>query len=169
MLPISILLPNGAIFRVVLHDMILSTAIQLFAEGIALAEGFYVAGSRAARNHNPGNLTQDITGTGIGMDGMFVVYANDNDGWEALYRQVELILTNTSGIYNSQMTLRQIGQKYASTSTPTEQLNWAINVASKLGIDIDTPVFALLTTATIGIGVLIAAGVLIWYLTKEKN
>jgi hypothetical protein len=149
--------------------MILSTAIQLFAEGIALAEGFYVVGSRAARNHNPGNLTLDITGTGIGMDGMFIVYDNDNDGWEALYKQVEMILTNTSGIYNSQMTLRQIAEKYASTSTPNERLNWAINVASKLGIDINTPVSTLLTTgAAIGVGVLFLIG-LFWYFTKEKK
>lgn len=150
--------------------MILTTAIQLFAEGIALAEGFFVAGSRAARNHNPGNLTKDITGTAVGTDGMFIVYANDNDGWDALRRQVELILTNASSIYNSQMTLRQIAQKYASTSTPTDQLNWAINVASKLGIDIDTPVATLITEAatTIGIGVLLI-GLLILYLTKERK
>lgn len=150
--------------------MILSAAIQLFSEGIALAEGFFVIGSRAARNHNPGNLTKDITGTAVGTDGMFVVYANDNDGWDALRRQVELILTNASSIYNSSMTLRQIGQKYASTSTPDEQLNWAINVASKLGIDIDTPVSTLIATAatTIGIGVLVLA-LLIMYLTKEKH
>lgn len=150
--------------------MILSAAIQLFAEGIALAEGFFVTGSRAARNHNPGNLTKDITGTAVSKDGMFVVYANDNDGWDALRRQVELILTDASSIYNSQMTLRQIGQKYASTSTPQDQLNWAINVASKLGIDIDTPVSTLITTAatTVGLGVLVLF-VLLWYFNKEKN
>lgn len=148
--------------------MILSTAIRLFAEGIASAEGFFVAGSRAARNHNPGNLTLDITDTGVGNDGMFVVYGNDNDGWAALHRQVELILTDASTIYNSQMTLREIGQKYASTSTPNEQLNWAINVAARLGIDIDTPVSTLLATATTSIGILIVFA-LIWYFTKEKR
>jgi hypothetical protein len=149
--------------------MILETAIQLFAEGIAYAEGFFVSGSRAARNHNPGNLTLDITDTAIGKDGMFVVYANDTDGWEALYKQVRLILTDTSSIYNSGMTLRQIGEKYASTSTPDEQVYWAVNVASKLGIDIDTPVSTLLTTAaTIGVGVLLVIG-LIWYFIKEKK
>jgi len=152
--------------------MILSSAIQLFAEGIALAEGWYVSDSRAARNNNPGNLTKDITNTGIGMDGMFVIYANATDGWNALRRQVELILTDTSSIYTSQMTLRQIGQKYASTSTPGEQLNWAINVASKLGIDIDTPVSTLLTSAveTAGIGLgAIAIVLLILYLSKGKK
>jgi hypothetical protein len=150
--------------------MILSTAIQMFSDGIALAEGFYVAGSRAARNHNPGNLTLDITDTGIGKDGMFIVYRNDVDGWNALRRQVELILTDASGVYDSQMTLRQIAQKYASTSTATEQLNWAINVASKLGIDIDTPVSNLIATTatTIGLGVLLVFAAL-WYFNKEKH
>jgi len=150
--------------------MMLSAAIQLFSEGIALAEGFYVAGSRAARNHNPGNMTLDLIGKKIGMDGMFVVYANDADGWANLRRQVEKILTDASGIYDSQMTLREIGQKYASTSPPDEQLAWAINVASRLGIDIDTPVSSLLTTAAtaIGFGVLIVFAVL-WIMTKEKH
>jgi hypothetical protein len=151
--------------------MLLSVAIQTFSEGIALAEGFYVAGSLAARNHNPGNLTLDITGTGVGMEGGFVKYANDSDGWEALRKQVELILTNASQIYNNNMTLRQIGEKYASTSPPDERLNWAINVASKLGIGIDTPVSTLLETAAtvgIGLGILIVFG-LLWYFTKEKK
>ena len=151
--------------------MILSSAIQLFAEGIALAEGFYVSGSRAARNHNPGNITLDITGTGVGMDGMFIVYANDADGWDALRKQVQLILTDTSNIYNSAMTLREIGQKYASTSTPAEQLNWAINVASKLGLDIDTPVSTLLTTAVetgIGIGAILTI-LLVLYIARKKH
>lgn len=150
--------------------MLLSAAIDLFAEGIAVAEGFFVAGSRAARNHNPGNLTVDITDTAVNKDGMFMVYANDTDGWNALRKQVELILTNASTIYNSQMTLRQIAQKYASTSPPNEQLNWAINVANKLGIDIDTPVATLVTAAitTVGFGVLLVFMVL-WYLNKEKH
>jgi hypothetical protein len=148
----------------------LSAAIQIFSEGIAIAEGFYVAGSRSFRNHNPGNLTLDITHTAVGKDGMFMVYANDNDGWDALRKQVELILTNASGIYNSQMTLREIAQKYASTSPPTDQLNWATNVASKLGIDIDTPVSALITTAAtdIGLGVLVVF-LMLWYFHKEKK
>lgn len=150
--------------------MLLADAVKLFSEGIALAEGFYVAGSLAAINHNPGNMTLDLIGKSIGMNKGFVVYANDADGWANLYKQVEKILTNASGIYDSGMTLREIGQKYASTSPPNEQLAWAINVASKLGIDIDTPVSTLLTQATTAIGfgvVLVLIG--LWILTKEKK
>ena len=143
--------------------MMLQDAIRIFAEGIALAEGFYVEGSRAQRNNNPGNLTVDTTGTSTGKDGMFVVYATAVDGWNALKRQVELILTDASNIYNSGMTLRQIGEKY----TTTDQLAWSTNVASKLGISIDTPVSTLLTSAAtgIGLGVLLMFG-LMWLLRK---
>ena len=143
--------------------MMLQDAIRIFAEGIALAEGFYVEGSRAQRNNNPGNLTVDTTGTSTGKDGMFVVYATAVDGWNALKRQVELILTDASNIYNSNMTLRQIGEKY----TTTDQLAWSTNVASKLGISIDTPVSTLLTSAAtgIGLGVLLMFG-LMWLLRK---
>lgn len=150
--------------------MLLTAAVQMFAEGIAFAEGFFAQGSRAARNHNPGNLTLDTIGKAISTDGPFVVYANDVDGWEALRKQVQLILTDASKYYNSQMTLRQIGEIYASTSTPNEQLNWAINVASKLGIDIDTPVSTLITTAVtnIGFGVLVVF-MLLWYFNKGRK
>lgn len=144
--------------------MILSDAINEFAAGIALAEGFYVGGSRAQRNNNPGNLTVDTTGKGIGKDGDFIVYSNPTDGWTALRRQVELILTNASKFYNSGMTLRQIAETY----TTTDQLAWATNVASKLGISIDTPVSELLTTAatSIGFGVLIVFVALLYFNKK---
>lgn len=148
--------------------MTLTEAIDSFSNGIALAEGYFVSGSRAQRNNNPGNLTLDLTGKSIGKDGMFVIYATAADGWEALHKQVELILTNASRIYNSSMTIRQIAEKY----TTTDQLAWANNVASAIGIDIDTPVSTLLTqaaeVASIGIGVILV-GVLIWYLSTRRK
>ena len=146
--------------------MILHDAIRIFSEGIALAEGFYVTGSRAQLNNNPGNLTVDTTGTKTGMDGMFVVYGSAIDGWNALYRQVELILTDASNIYNSDMTLREIGQRY----TTTDQLAWSMNVASRLGISIDTPISTLLTTAATNVGLLIVIVFgMLWYFKKGKS
>jgi hypothetical protein len=144
--------------------MLLSDAVNAFAAGIALAEGFYVNGSRAQRNNNPGNITVDTIGKGIGKDGIFIIYANPTDGWNALKRQVELILTSASKYYTKDMTLREIAESY----TTTDQLAWATNVASKLGISIDTPVSTLLTTAAtdIGFGVLVLFGAL-WLLKKK--
>jgi hypothetical protein len=142
--------------------------INAFAVGIAFAEGFYVNGSRPQRNHNPGDLTVDTIGLAVGRDGPFVVYANDNDGWNALKEQVRKIVTNTSSIYNSDMTINDIAQKY----TTTDQAAWAMNVASKLGVSPDTRIGDLMTiaevaTAGIGIGAVIVAIIAIYFLRKK--
>ena len=127
--------------------------IDAMADAIAYAEGFYVTGSRAYRNNNPGNITLDITGTAVGNDGMFMVYRTALDGWDALKYQIALIVDDTSGIYNSDMTIREIAQRY----TTTQQFEWASNVASRLGVSLDVPISSLITGATVagGAGVLI--------------
>jgi hypothetical protein len=149
--------------------MTLTDAITSFANAIATAEGFFVSGSRPQRNNNPGDLTVDTTGTGIGKDGAFIVYATISDGWDALYKQVRLMLTDASAYYNSGMTIRDI----ASIYTSTEQSSWAANVANALGISIDVPISSLLTDAVvesagIGAGVLLFF-VAIWFMTKKKG
>jgi hypothetical protein len=112
-----------------------TAAYQRLAQAIASAEGFYVAGSRPQRNNNPGDLTVDITGAGIGWDGPFVIYASAADGWAALDQQTEEMLSNTSGIYNNAMTISQVASKY----TTTNQAGWAATVAGQLGVGVDTP------------------------------
>jgi hypothetical protein len=109
--------------------------VQKFAEAIAWAEGFYSIGSRPQRNHNPGDLTRDLTGTGVAKDGMYVVYATDADGWEALYKQVRMMFNNTSSIYNDAMNILEVARKY----TTTDQEVWAANVAQRLGVPVGTP------------------------------
>ena len=138
--------------------MSIDELITRFSEAIAYAEGYYVPGSRARRNNNPGNLTVDTIGKAVDMDGMFIVYANAIDGWNALKRQVELILTDLSSIYTSDMTLIEIAERY----TTTEQSAWAHNVASKLGIPVNVPVSSLITAPGVSLGVMIAL-LLIWY------
>lgn len=138
-------------------------AVTAFANAIAVAEGFFVSGSRPARNHNPGDLTVDTTGKGVGMDGPFIVYATDGDGWEALKRQVSLMLTNASQIYNNQMTIREVAQRY----TTTDQLAWAATVAAQLGVSMETKLVDL-TGTVFGIGVLVVFAVL-WFLSKGKK
>ncbi len=137
--------------------------VDSLAEAIAYAEGFFVAGSRAARNHNPGDLTVDVTGKGIGKDGIFIVYASDADGWDALKHQVNLMLTNASQIYNNQMTIREVASRY----TTTDQLAWATNVAARLGVSMDTKLSDLAVTG-IGIGALVIFA-LLWMLAKGRK
>lgn len=139
--------------------------IDAFSTAIAHAEGYFVDGSRADRNNNPGNITVDLTGTGIGMDGMFIIYANAYDGWQALKKQVSMILDDTSNIYTSDMTLYEIAQRY----TTTQQLEWANNVASYLGVSTNVPIKSLITGTTIGVGVFVLIFVGLWYLNKKKG
>ncbi len=96
------------------------------ARAISVAEGFNVPGSLAQRNHNPGNLTK--------LDGTFQVYASDTEGWNALYAYVSRMLSG-SGLYASGATIYDASRIY----TATQQDEWAINVASQLGVSIDTP------------------------------
>lgn len=112
--------------------------IRKLARAIANAEGFNVPNSRPARNHNPGNLTKDITATGIGMDPgpgvSYVIYKTDADGWDALEKQVRLMFAGGSHFYFPSMTIAQMAEKY----TGTQQSAWARNVAVALGVSVDT-------------------------------
>lgn len=109
------------------------------AYAIALAEGFFVAGSRPQRNHNPGDLETDITGAGVGFDGPYVVYGSDADGWAALTQQVNLMFGG-SHVYDPSMTIAQVGWHYADgADDPQGAASWAANVASQLGVTVDTP------------------------------
>lgn len=110
--------------------------VKRIAQAIATAEGFYVAGSRPARNHNPGDMTADLIGKKVGMDGSFVVYASDDDGWENLYHQINLWLSGGSSHATAQSTITDISQFY----TTTDQTAWAANVANSLGVSLDTPI-----------------------------
>lgn len=110
-----------------------SAVINKIAQAIARAEGFYVAGSRPARNHNPGNMTLDLVNKGIGKDGPFIVYRNDQDGFDNLRRQIWLMFGG-SRIYSATMTIAEV----AALWTTTEQKAWASNVAKALGVTVDT-------------------------------
>lgn len=149
--------------------MSLEEVIDAFADAIATAEGYYVAGSRASRNNNPGNLTADIAGGGvaIGTDGPFTVYATAADGWADLKQQIRLAFTNASRIYNSNMTIFEFAQRY----TTTDQLAWASNVASKLGVSLDTRLSDLGTVAAAGGGMaifIIVIAAALWFSKKGK-
>lgn len=112
--------------------------VKRLAEAIARAEGFYVAGSRPARNNNPGNLTVDIAGggTAAGRDGAFVTYATADAGWADLYAQVQLMLSGGSRYYSPQMTIEEMAMVY----TTTQQAAWAQNVSNALRVPVTTKI-----------------------------
>src|SRR5947209_1643016 len=86
--------------------------VQRIAQGIAAAEGFNVPGSRPARNHNPGDMTADLIGKGIGFDGPFVIYASDADGWANLYAQINKWLSGHSSHATAESTIADIASFY---------------------------------------------------------
>ena len=110
------------------------------AQAIATAEGFYTVGSRPARNNNPGDVTQDLIGKAIGMDGPFPVYATAADGWANLYAQINAWLEGNSAHATADSTITDISQFYTTDSPPGAQNAWAINVANAAGITVDTPI-----------------------------
>lgn len=113
--------------------------IKRMAQAIARAEGFYVAGSVPQRAHNPGDLK--VPGwTGPTLGDNISVFATDDAGWNALYRQLYLILTGQSAYYNLDMTIADM----ARTWTATQQSAWGSNVAAALGVPTSTPLYMVL-------------------------
>ena len=56
-------------------------------QAMAKQEGFYVPGSRPARNHNPGDIEYGKFARAhgaIGTDGRFAIFATDEDGFAAM-------------------------------------------------------------------------------------
>jgi len=105
------------------------TRVKKIAEAIAAAEGYYVSGSLPQRLNNPGSLK--------GSDGKLVAFASAQDGWNALYRQVQLILLGASKWYTPDMSIEEIARVYTGGDKPDV---WASIVAAKLGVTPDTPI-----------------------------
>lgn len=114
-----------------------SPQAQALAQAIALAEGFNVNGSIPQRANNPGDITdvgQNFSGdTGQRIGQNIIVFATPSDGWNALYSQVNLILSGSDPLYPSTDTLSMVGGTYAN-----DPVNWPANVASVLGVSVNT-------------------------------
>lgn len=110
-----------------------------FARGIARAEGFYVAGSIPNRANNPGDLKLGapyLPGTAITR------FDSVDQGWNALYRQLYLILTGQSRRYTLDMSIADMGRVW--TATVSEQTAWAGTVAAQVGATVDAPLWTVM-------------------------
>ena len=101
-------------------------AVNAMALAIAQAEGYQAPGTIPNRQNNPGDIT---------VGGQIATFATPQAGWDALTKQVELMLGG-SQIYSPSMTLAEAGNLYSGGDP-----NWAKNVAASLGVS---------TNATIG-------------------
>jgi hypothetical protein len=111
------------------------TLVEAFASAIAHSEGFYVEGSVPQRANNPGDLTDDgdvghgFIETSGPMGAKITIYGSVEDGWQALYKKVRRMLNGASRVYTPDLTILEVGIKYAGSA------EWAENVAKRLGVD----------------------------------
>lgn len=109
-------------------------AVDRFAHAIAGAEGFNKKGTIPNRYHNPGDLKAVHGWSYPGQvrigKANHVVFANDAAGWAALRHQIQRVLDGNSRQYNVDMTITQMGRKYAGFWS-----RWSKNVAKNLGVD----------------------------------
>ena len=110
-------------------------------QAIAQAEGFNVPGSIPQTANNPGDL--EVGDIGFGTLGQGITkFGSLDDGWTALANQINIIVSGQSSYYSPNATLAQVGATYSGGDP-----NWANNVASVLGVSVNTP-FASLTGGT---------------------
>jgi hypothetical protein len=111
-----------------------SPGIVAFAKAIARAEGFGVPNAIPTLANNPGDLvlpgwTGEKLGSGISK------FSTINDGWDRLYRQLQLIVNGASVNYTLSDTIQSMAGKY----TRTDPTTWALIVSSELGVSASTP------------------------------
>lgn len=99
--------------------------VSRMATGIAQAEGYFVPGSLPFRSNNPGALRL------YGETDTITVFPSASAGWDALYKQVERILTGLSPYYSLDMNIYQVAQVYTGGDNPEA---WAVVVAGAMGI-----------------------------------
>lgn len=110
--------------------------VNLIANAIATMEGYYKPGSLAARNNNPGNLRS--WGANPIVNG-YAQFPTADAGWAALKAQIQknidrgLNLTEffggKPGVYSG----------YAPSADNNDPVNYAKFVASRTGVDVNTP------------------------------
>jgi len=105
--------------------------VELIAQAIARQEGFYVAGSIAQRNNNPGNLRS--WGTNPIVDG-YAKFATVEDGWNALYRQITLNINRGLNLQEFFAGKPGIYAGYSPAADNNRPLEYAQYVAGQVGI-----------------------------------
>lgn len=100
-----------------------------FAKAIARAEGFYLANTLPARNHNPGALRL------YGEEHTITYFPDDVAGWRALVAQLRLIYDRRSSWYSPETTLHEMGMTWTGNDRPDA---WTRIVAGRLGVSDQT-------------------------------
>jgi len=119
--------------------MISDEMVIKIARAIAYAEGHGKPDALPTRCNNPGDLSEGDRGygtarsTGIGATEI-TIFATEAEGWMALYQQVRRMFSGKSPNYHLDMTIDEVGMKYA------EVHEWGVNVAEHLAAALEVPI-----------------------------
>jgi hypothetical protein len=137
-------------------NLTLADFIPGWANAIAQFEGFNSPGSRAARNHNPGDLKFAGQPGAAGRDSLgFAVFPDDATGWQALYRQLQKYVSDFPNDSLLDIMAHYLGQISPTSNVEGNAFTYAGYVASSLGVDISSTLGELagLVVPAVGAGV----------------
>lgn len=95
--------------------------VYSLANAIAKAEGFFAAVVNGVENlpqrcHNPGNLENGDVGQGT--DQGKTIYTSDQQGWQALEFQIDLMASGQSHEYKPTDTFQAIAMRWTGNDNP---------------------------------------------------
>src|SRR5262245_6877910 len=111
-------------------------SLMEFAEAIAVAEGFYAQGSVPQRAHNPGDLK--LSSRPKFNDEGISQFDTDDQGWHALYEQLQRIADRRSRYYTPDTTIAAMGVTWVGDKA--NGAHWANNVAGALNTDVSAAI-----------------------------
>lgn len=114
--------------------------VKTIAQAVAThGEGFGIPGAIPTRAHNPGDIVMGDIGNGT-INGK-TIFASDVDGWNALYKQIQLWVDGQSDYIGPTNTWREIGYIYVCGPNGGQcqgGQNWGLNVSAALGVSPDS-------------------------------
>ncbi|MFN3324296.1 MAG: hypothetical protein ACK5AZ_12425 [Bryobacteraceae bacterium] len=110
--------------------------VDAIAHAIATMEGFYVPGSLAQRNNNPGNLRNWGS---LPTNSGYAVFPTVEQGWAALKRQVKLNIGRGLNLYEFFGGKPGTYAGYAPAADNNRPNQYAEFVAGRVGIDPTEP------------------------------
>ncbi len=118
--------------------------ISTWASAIAQFEGFNTAGSRPARNNNPGDLMFAGQPGATGKDsGGFAIFPDPPTGWQALYNQLNAYVSEFPDFSILQIMAHYLGQSTPTSDSQGNAFTYANFVAQALDVDPSTTLGAL--------------------------
>lgn len=114
------------------------SVVKRLANAIAVFEGFFQTGTLPNRLNNPGALIYIGQSKAVKDKSGFAHFLTKEDGWNALYYQLQLIFDGKSKYYRPDMTIQEFINVYASSSPENEKVAYAEYIANHFGVDVNT-------------------------------